>query len=683
KLNYSNQRFNLIYKNAPLPIISWKADGEIMDLNIKAEELLGWNKNEVSEKDFIETLIADKDRDIWRYYKNKRLEYLPSSLISRAVKSDGSTIYCSWDNAVLKDNGKVKEVISIGRYIQNYFERELEIQKLLKAVNETDNWIIITDTDGIIEYANAAVKDVTGYTQEELIGSDPSLFKSGKYNPDFYKKLWDTIEEGKVYNDVILNKKKNGELFCSEQTITPIKNSWGKIVNYISVGKDITENEKLKQKIEYISNYDNMFSLPNRKAISSRIDDLVGLNKAGKVAVLVMNIEKIKSINEIYSKEALGKSLIDLIADLINSRADNNANCLKIHQNHHLAYLGGDAFALLIDNINSIEDIDKIAENILNIFKEPIDYADHSLMFNISIGVSLYPDDFSNSESLLTKAETALINSNTNDYAFFNKEMNEKIKKHHKIKTKLIRAIKNDEFVIYYQPYYNGHTQSLYGLEALIRWQDPDKGLMSPAEFIPILEESHLIKKTGLIVIQKVVESLEKWTALGYKVVPVSINLSVKQLEDNSHLEDIFKIIEKSEINNSLINFEITETSAMNNVNHSLEIMNEMKKRGFKIAIDDFGKGYSSFNYLQQFPIDYLKIDISFIRNMTLSSEGENIVEAIINLAHILNLETIAEGVEKENELENLNKLNNDYIQGYYLNPPMPEKEVYNLLDEK
>ncbi|MFP4199003.1 MAG: putative bifunctional diguanylate cyclase/phosphodiesterase, partial [Halanaerobium sp.] len=332
---------------------------------------------------------------------------------------------------------------------------------------------------------------------------------------------------------------------------------------------------------------------------------------------------------------------------------------------------------------NSANEIYKVAEKLLNIFSNTIKYNYEPFMLNARIGISVYPDDCISSQSLLSNAEIALINIKKNDYAFFDQEMNQKIKEFTKIEAKLDRAVKNDEFIVYYQPYYRGENESLYGMEALIRWEDPERGIISPAEFIPILENSQLIKKAGIIVIQKVVNNINKWLESGFEVVPVSINLSARQLEDSTHLQNIYQIIADSGIDNSLIKFEITESSAMDDVDYSLQVMNRMKKRGFAISIDDFGTGYSSFSYLQKFPIDYLKIDITFIRNMTLSEDGKNIVESIINLAHLLNLKTIAEGVEEEIELKELNQLKNDFIQGYYFNQPMPADDIKNILNKK
>ena len=679
KLNYTQKRLNSIYQNSPLAFISWNREGDIIDLNQAAVKLFGWTKEKIKNRDFISTIIAEEDRDVWRNWKNEKLDTLPHDFMSRALKRDGAVINCSWNNAVIKENGSIEEVISIAENLNNDIERELEMIKLVKAINETDNWIVITDQKGIIEYANTTVQEITGYSKEEVIGKSPSLFKSDQHNNKFYQNMWQTIKSGEVFNDVIINRKKNGDYFYSEQTITPIKDHNNEIINYISVGRDITQNEKLRRKIEYISNYDVLFGLPNRKSIRNKIDNLIEVNSEQKLAVLVININRIKYLNDIYSDSENDSSLINLVADLINKRAEASQNCVRLDQNNHLGYLGGDNFAIVVDNIDSANEIYKTAENLLNIFAETIDYNYEPFMLNARIGISVYPDDCISSQNLLSNAEIALINIKKNDYAFFDQEMNQEIKQFTKMEAKLDQAIKNDEFIIYYQPYYRGEDHSLYGMEALIRWQDPERGLISPAEFIPILENSQLIKKVGLIVSEKVTKSLKDWAEMGYDVVPVSINLSARQLEDSNHLQDIYQIIADSGIDHSLIKFEITESSAMDDVNYSLKIMSKMKEKGFAISIDDFGTGYSSFSYLQKFPIDYLKIDISFVRNMTLSDDGKNIVESIINIAHLLNLKTIAEGVEKELELKELNQLENDFIQGYYFNAPMPEAEIEAL----
>lgn len=681
ELNYSQKKFESIYKNSPLAFISWNKNGDIVDLNEAAVKLFGWTKDELKNKDFIKTIIAKEDQVVWEKWKNGDLSDLPTDFISKAVNNDGNIINCSWNNAVVKDKDSLREVISIAENLNSNINSEMQMLKLVKAINETDNWVVITDENGKIEYANTTVKAITGYGQKEIIGKNPSIFKSDKHQPEFYQNLWETVKAGNVFNDVIINKKKSGEYFYSEQTITPIKDNNDQIVNFISVGKDITQNEKLRRKIEYISNYDIAFGLPNRKAVLNKINNIIEIENDKKIAGIVININRLKYLNDIYENES-EKTLINLVATLINNKLSDFEISVKIDDEFKVSYLGGNNFAIILDNLDSVNDIYKIAEKLLDIFSESIVYENEIFMLNARIGISLYPDDCLNSQNLLSNAEISLINIDENDYAFFDQEMNKKIKEFTKMEAKLDQAVKKDEFILYYQPYYQGRDHKLYGFEALIRWEDPSRGLVSPAEFIPVLEKSQLIKKVGLIVVEKVVNSLKRWSQLGFAVLPVSINLSAKQLEDSNHLEKIYKIINDSGIDNSLIKFEITESSAMDDVDYSLKIMNKMKEKGFSIAIDDFGTGYSSFSYLQKFPIDYLKIDISFIRNMTLSEDGKNIVESIINIAHLLDLKTIAEGVEKEIELNELNNLDNDFIQGYYYNPPMPDFEVDKLLNK-
>jgi PAS domain S-box-containing protein len=230
KLKFTQKRLNLIYQKSPLAFISWNREGDIIDLNQAAEELFGWNKIEIENKDFISTIIAAEDRGVWLKWKNNKLDSLPQDLMSRGIKKDGSIINCSWNNAVIKEDGSVEEVISIAKNLSKDLEQEMKMLKLVKAINKTDNWVVITDQSGVIEYANTTVEEITGYSKDEVIGKKPSLFKSDKHNNKYYKKLWQTIKSGEVFNDVIINQKKNGEYFYSEQTITPIKDHNSKII---------------------------------------------------------------------------------------------------------------------------------------------------------------------------------------------------------------------------------------------------------------------------------------------------------------------------------------------------------------------------------------------------------------------------------------------------------------------
>lgn len=573
-----------------------------------------------------------------------------------------------------KNNEDQKRVSSIS------LNKDQKIDYLLHAIDETDNWVVITDEEANIIYANKTVEEVTFYDREEIIGENPSIFKSEKHNKKFYKRLWEIIKNGKVFNDIIVNKKKNDELFYSEQTITPIKDENGKIINYISVGKDITKNKELKNRLEYISNYNIEYDIPNKKALINKINNLIGIDKIKRISLLVININHLKSLNNIYYKDNPKNNLINTILTILNNFLKKQKNILKVDKENYISYLDSNNFAFIIDSSKEIDETYKVAKGILDIFSESINLKEHAFILDPSIGISIYPDDSFAPAKLLSKAEIALIHSQKNDFSFFDSDINKKIKRITKTEAELNDAIKNDEFILYYQPYYDSRHQKVAGLEALLRWNSPKRGLVSPGEFISILEGSKLMKKVGLIVIEKVVKQILDWQQKNLEVVPVSINLSAKQLADKNHLDNIFEIIDSYNVDSSLLKFEITESNAMKDVNYSLGIIEEMKKRGFQVSLDDFGTGYSSFSYLQKFPIDYLKIDISFIRNMLKNKESKKIVEVIINIAHILDLKTIAEGVEEKSQLAELNELSNDYVQGYYYNPPLAAEKIDKLL---
>ncbi|MGM0602807.1 MAG: EAL domain-containing protein [Bacillota bacterium] len=684
EIEFYKKRLELICSHSPFAIISWGKDGNIIEWNKSAEKLFGWEKEEIEGRNFINTIIAEADRDKWEIFQDNSCKEIPLELKSKAVDKDGNLITCRWNNSALEKENSIKEIISISENITEKIDKENKMFKLIKAINETDNWVVITDPAGNIEYANTTVEDITGYKREEIMGENPSIFKSGKHKESYYKNMWETIKSGKAFNDILINKKKNGDFFYSEQTITPIQSDNGEILNFISVGRDITKNEKLRKKLKYISNYDMSSGLPNKKAFSTKLKNLIEFEDQKNKAVFVVSISDAKYFNDIYRKNDSGKNFIRTVAEWIMNYLADYSSIVNIDENYFLSYMEGNEFALLVNDFSSNNEIYKLAEKILELFKNPIVFNNEYLMLSVEIGISLYPDDDKTAEELISKAEIATITIAKNQYGFFDEKNNSNIKKFSKMEAQLNKAVEEDEFLLYYQPYYNGKTEEVFGAEALLRWQDPQKGIISPAEFIPVLEESGMIIDVGLLVVKKAVAMLQKLRGKNIQPITLSINLSPLQLNNSEHLDSIFEIIFESDINSDLITFEITESNAMENVQHTLEITKKMKEKNFSISIDDFGTGYSSLSYLQKFPVDFLKIDLSFIRSMKEGKEAKSIVEFIIKMAHMLGMKTIAEGVESEFELEALKSFDNDFVQGYYYNPPLEENDfIAHLLKEK
>lgn len=608
-------------------------------------------------------------------------------LINKNYNSIGKDNICTGERIVKQKNGETINVsIRVTNIIDkknNYYKAitttditekkktKLDMKKMMMAVNQTVDWVIITNKDGIIEYANESVERITGYSSEEIIGKTPSLWKSDKYNREFYKKIWDNILQGKPYQNVIINRKKNGQLFYLSQSISPLKSEDGEILYFVSTGKDITENKKLEDKLAYLSHYDMITGLANRAEFCRRItQEITNAELEDKlVALLILDINKFIFINETF-----GTEIGDMVLRTIGNRLDDIAG-----KENTVARIGGDEFGIILRDVKCSEDVFIYIDKVFKLVQQPIIINNQEIVLKISMGISIYPNDGENMKQLLSKTEIALSQARRSDtikYMFYGEHMNTDAKNFLLLENKLLKAIKHNEFIVFYQPYFNLKTHKLEGIEALVRWNDKEKGIISPGLFIPVLEETGLIKEVGCQIIKMVCRQLREWINRGYPVVPIAINLSPVQFRSSRLLNDIMEAVSEYQLDPKLIVFEITESTFMQDIGSTYEILRDMKRAGFTISIDDFGTGYSSLSYLKKFPLDHLKIDLSFIRDINKDMDDKAIVNAIISMAHHLNLKTIAEGIEEEEQLKELFYLKCDIGQGYYWSKPVPAKNV-------
>lgn len=637
--------------------------------------LYGYQQDELLGQPYHLVIPPDESDQYWNEH-NKFMKEDSVYSGERIIKQkNGKTIHALITIIKIKDGMNNYYKLITLTDITEKIKAELEVKKFMMAVGQTVDWMIITNKHGIIEYANESVARITGYSIEEIIGKTPSIWKSDKYNQDFYKNLWDTILSGKPYQNVIINRKKNGELFHLSQSISPLKSEDGEILYFVSTGKDITESVVLEDKLYYLSYYDMITGLPNRTEFSRRITQAITNAELGtrKVAILIMDINKFIFINETFGTE---------IGDMV-LRSIGNQLSKAIGKKNVVARIGGDEFGIILEDIKSSEDIFVYIDKIFKLIQQPIRIDEQEIVLSMSMGISIYPNDGKDMKQLLSKTEIALSlarRSETNTYMFYGEHMNSDAKNFLLMENKLLKAIKNNEFTVYYQPYFNLKTHTLAGLEALVRWDDRESGIISPGVFIPILEETGFIKEVGRQIIQIVCRQLREWIDQGYHVVPVAINLSPVQFRSSTLLEDIMEAVKGYDLNPNLIVFEITESTFMEDIAATYEVLKEMKHAGFTISIDDFGTGYSSLSYLKKFPVDHLKIDLSFIRDITKDTDDKAIVNAIISMAHHLNLKTIAEGIEQEEQLKELYSLQCDIGQGYYWSKPVPAHIVESFL---
>ncbi|MBI5205662.1 MAG: EAL domain-containing protein [Nitrospirae bacterium] len=564
---------------------------------------------------------------------------------------------------------------SLQRNKAEHRKAEEEMKKLSFAVEGSSDWILITDRDGKIEYVNHAVEEMSGYDKEELIGQNPRIFKSGKHDEQFYEGLWDTILLGSAFRAIVTNRKKTGELFEIFNTITPLKDEKGDIIHFVSTAKDITQQKLLEDKLQYLANYDSLTELPNKNLFIDRLHQTIARAEYNKrlITILSIDIDKFSFINDTFGSGRGDKILQEFGKRLFSALRDGDT----------VARTGSDEFGVSLIDISSFEDSVMLAEKIMNSIRQPFRIDGEEIILTASIGISCYPQDGKDAFELLKNANMVMLKvkaSGMNNYQFYTDDINKKAAEFVRLERRLFNALKNDEFLLYYQPYFDTDTTGMSGMEALLRWNSPEFGLVSPGEFIPVLEETGLIIDVGRWILKAALGQLKEWQGRGYMTPPVTVNFSAVQFRQKNLGDLLEKTIRDSDIDPKMLAFEMTESAFMQDVEFTKSVLDRIKKVGISINIDDFGTGYSSLSYLKKFPIDNLKIDISFIRGIAGNRDDAEIVSTIISLAHNLNMKTIAEGVETEEQLKILRRLRCDMVQGYYLSRPLPPEEIGKML---
>ncbi|NWF99210.1 MAG: EAL domain-containing protein [Nitrospirae bacterium] len=554
---------------------------------------------------------------------------------------------------------------------------EEESKKLNAAIEQTSDWVLITDRDGTIEYVNKAVERISEYGREELIGKNPRIFKSGKHNREFYKNLWDTICSGNTFNAILINRKKTGDLFELHYTITPLKDEEGQIHHFIATAKDLTEQKILKEQIEYISKYDILTGLYNRKYFAHEIDELAeeAQKQTVKFAVVVVDIDRFTALNDTFGFEAGDEILKRAGRRIVNSIC---AEC-------KVARFEADKYGILLSDIENPEDIILVLEKIRSNFNNSFKIDNEDVFLSLSMGISIFPENGNSAENLIKNAEVALSKAKSvrlNNYQFFEEEINIKTSEFVHMQRHLFHALEKNEFIMHYQPYFDCQTRELKGLEALIRWNSPKFGLVLPGMFIPFLEETGMILEVGKWIIRTVCKQIKTWINKGYEknIVPVYINLSSTQFAQKNLMDFINETIEQTGIKPEYLGFEITESTFIEDIENTKAVLESFKQKGISVNIDDFGTGYSSLSSLWKLPFNNLKIDCSFIKELTSNPDNTFIVITIISLAHNLNIKTIAEGVENELQWQTLRILKCDMVQGYYFSKPLSADEIERFL---
>jgi len=561
--------------------------------------------------------------------------------------------------------------------------RQTEQQLRIAATAfESQEGMVVTDTDTVILRVNRAFTDITGYTAEEVVGKKTNLLKSGRHDQAFYAEMWQSLRSQGVWQGEIWNRRKNGEVYPEWLTITAVKGNSGEITHYVSTLTDITLRKAAADEIKNLAFYDPLTQLPNRRLLMDRLKHaLASSTRSGREgALLFIDLDNFKTLND-----TLGHNIGDL---LLQKVAERLTSCVR--EGDTAARLGGDEFVVMLEDLSE-QDIEAAAQaetighKILDVLNQPYQLGPHECHSTPSIGATLFNDHKSGIEELLKQADIAMYQAKTagrNALRFFDPQMQDTINARAALEGELRKALANQQFHLYYQIQVDGSFRPL-GAEALIRWLHPERGLVFPAQFIPLAEETGLILPIGLWVLETACAQLKAWQQNAHtRALGLSVNVSAKQFRQVDFVAQVQAVVQRQAINPKLLKLELTESMLLENIEETVAKMNALKEIGVRISLDDFGTGYSSLQYLKRLPLDQLKIDQSFVHDLALDSSDKIIVRTIIAMAQSLNLDVIAEGVETEAQRLLLQNKGCTHYQGYLFDRPVPIEQFEAFLNQ-
>jgi len=622
------------------------------------EEVIGRKpsllKSDIQTSDFYVNLWASIHRDgrwqgeIWNRRKNG--EVYPEWLSISSVKDDDGNVI----NYVglFSDMTKRKSTISKLRLHAQVFSNASE-------------GIMITDKRLRILSVNQAFSSVTGYSEAEAVGQTPRLLHSGRQSSLFYVKMWETIHSSGHWQGEIWNRRKNGEVYPEWLSVSTLRDENGYITNYIGMFTDITERKQSEEHLKYLAHFDRLTGLPNRTLLNDLVTEAISkaARDNGRLAVYFVDLDRFKMVNDSLG-HAAGDKLLQQVAIRLGSAAGKP---------DIVSRLGGDEFLIVRRLPDSPESASEFADKIVKELRKPFTVEGNELYASASIGACVYPEHGENFETLVKHADLAMYEAKLqrNGYQGFNAGILNTFQRKLALENELRRAIEKNQLSLRYQPQVNAENGRMEGMEALLRWTHPVLGQVSPSEFIPIAEETGIITELGKWVLAEACSQLSAWQAEKRDVPSVAVNLSARQFLSPDLVSTVRDIVRRAPCDPRDIVIEITESSSMNDIESVLPLLREFKSLGFQIAIDDFGKGYSALGYMKQFPIDILKIDKSFVRELTSDARSAVITKAIIDMAHGMRLRVVAEGVETPDQLEALREMDCDIIQGFMIDPPL------------
>ena len=557
--------------------------------------------------------------------------------------------------------------------------RKAEQELLLagKIIENFNEGVMIFDRDMKVFSINPAFTEITGYRAKDIIGKKPHFQKVLEENEELSGEIWQALDKKDRWQGEFWNKRKNGDEYAERLSISAIADESGNVQEYAVVISDVTKRKQDEEHIRFQANYDALTGLPNRTLFMDRLAQSLPAMRRSEtnLGLMFIDLDGFKLVND-----TLGHNVGD---QLLMEAAGRLQKCIR--DGDTVARLGGDEFTIIMPNLADPRDAPLVAQRVLDALSKPFQLQGHESFISGSIGITVFPDDATDPNELIKNADAAMYRAKEQgkaNYNFYTADLNEQVKERMVLKNGLSKALENGEFSLFYQPKLKTMTEEVTGVEALMRWNSPELGMVSPVRFIPILEETGLLVEVGEWALRTACMQHKAWLDEGLPPISVAVNLSARQLREDDFVPLFDKVLNEAGIGPEGLEVEITESMLMSDATRAVEALEEISAMGIQVSMDDFGTGYSSLSYIKRFPIDTIKIDRSFVSDIATNPDDAEIIKTIINMGQTLNRKIVAEGVETEEQLTILREYRCDEIQGYYFSPPLPAEEATAFLKQ-
>ncbi|WP_189836518.1 sensor domain-containing protein, partial [Sulfurirhabdus autotrophica] len=665
-LRKSEERFGRALENIPDVVVIYDRDLRIQYVNDATRRITGRPTSD---------FIGRREEEIWppevyevylptlqEAFRTRTIRSLETNLLLPNSALLALQITCI---PLLDEKGEVREVLGITHDFTEHKQAEAELRKLSMAVEQSPNSIIITNLDANIEYVNDTFLKLTGYSRDEVIGKNPHFLKSGKTPKAIYEDMWGHLTRGEIWRGELINRRKDGSEYIESTQISPVRQTDGQITHYLAIKENITEAKKAEALIERLAHFDQLTGLPNRSQLNDRFKYARSLAQRNNepLAVLFLDLDHFKDVNDTLGHTIGDQLLMEVAKRIMASLRDEDT----------VSRQGGDEFMLIL-HATDANGAANVATKLIEAISRPCQIEQYELIITPSIGITIYPEDGIDFETLSKNADVAMYRvkqGGRNSFRFYTPEMQANSARILQLANALRHALERDELQLHYQPQLSIRDGRIIGAEALLRWQHPELGMISPAEFIPIAEDGGQIIQIGEWVLRTAAKQIKAWMDGGMPPMVMAVNLSAVQFRQANIAKLITHILDEVKLPHEYLELELTEAVAMGNPQVAIEVMDKLHESGIRMSIDDFGTGYSSLSYLKKFKVYKLKIDQSFVRNITDDPEDKAIVSAVIKMARSLGIQTIAEGVETAEQLQILRLQGCDEVQGYYFSKPL------------